>query len=146
MYTLNVNGDRKPVELFREEYNVRGGRISPDGRFLGYNSDESGRFQALVGPLNPPGKGQQISKDPAAGGIMWREDSKELLFLSMPPVQAVMAVDIATSPELHVGEPHLLFKLPSQIGAPAQLSSVASRDGQRFVFIVETPAARADVE
>jgi len=66
--------------------------------------------------------------------------------LSMPPAQAVMAVDIATSPELHVGEPHLLFKLPSQIGAPAQLSSVASRDGQRFVFVIQTSALRGGVE
>ena len=141
-----MNGDRKPVELFHEDYNVRGGRCLPDGRLVGYNSDESGQFQAFVGPLNPPGKGRQISKDPAAGGIMWREDGKELLFLSMPPVQAVMALDIATSPELRFGEPHMLFKLPSQIGAPAQLSSVASRDGQRFVFIVQTLALRADVQ
>jgi hypothetical protein len=58
----------------------------------------------------------------------------------MPPAQAMMAVDIATSPEIHPGEPHLLFKLPSQIGAPAQLSSVASKDGQRFAFVVQASA------
>jgi hypothetical protein len=130
-YSLNVNGDRKPVELFHENYNVRGGRFSPDGRLIAYNSDESGKFQAFVGP-------QQISKDPAAGGLFWREDSKELLFLSLPPEQAVMAVDITTSPAFQAGPPRILFKLPSTIGAPAQLSSVASRDGQRFVFIVQT--------
>jgi roadblock/LC7 domain-containing protein len=141
IYTLNVNGDRKPVELFHTDYNVRGGRFSPDGRFIGYNSDESGKFQTFVGPLNPASKGQQISKDPAAGGIFWREDGKELLFLTLPPEQAVMAVDISTSPAFQAGPPRILFKLPSAIGFPAQLSSVASRDGQRFVFIVQTTAA-----
>jgi Tol biopolymer transport system component len=139
MLALSVNGDRQPIELFHETYNVRGGRFSPDGRFIGYNSDESGKFQAFVGRLNPVAKGQQISKDPAAGGIFWREDGKELLFLSLPPEPAVMAVDISTSPTFRAGEPHVLFKLPSAIAGPAQLSSVASRDGQKFVFISQTP-------
>jgi hypothetical protein len=88
-------------------------------------------------------KGQQISKDPAAGGLFWRQDSKELYFLSLPPDQSMMAVDISTSPTFQSGPPRLLFKLPSQIGTPAQLSSVASRDGERFVFIVQTSAPPA---
>jgi hypothetical protein len=57
-----------------------------------------------------------------------------------------MAVDIATSPEIHAGEPHMLFRLPSPIGAPAQLSSVASKDGQRFVFVLQTPALQPRAE
>jgi roadblock/LC7 domain-containing protein len=142
-YAVTASGGQKPVELFHEDYNVRGGRFSPDSRFIAYNSDESGKFQTFVGPLNPVSKGQQVSKDPAAGGIFWREDSKELYFLSLPPEQAMMAVDITTSPTFQAGAPRLLFKLPSPIMAPAQLSSVASRDGERFVFIVQATAVAA---
>jgi hypothetical protein len=139
-YAVSAGGGQKPVELFNEAYDVRGGRFSPDNRFLAYNSNGSGKFQTYVGPLNPVAKGLQISTDPAAGGIFWREDAKELYFLSLPPDQSMMAVDITTTPTFQAGTPRLLFKLPSPIGTPAQLSSVASRDGQRFVFIVQTSA------
>jgi len=136
-YALPVNGDRKPVELFHESYNVRGVRFSPDGRFLAYNSDESGKFQTYVGAFrsSPIGatKGPQVSRDPAAGGNFWRQDGKELYFLSLPPRQGVMAVEIDSSGV--AGAPRALFQVPSPIGAPAQLSSVATPDGARFVFL-----------
>jgi Tol biopolymer transport system component len=136
MYALPVNGERKPVELFHETFDVRGGRFSPNGRFVAYNSNESGKFQLYVGPFDASAikaaRGPQISKDPAAGGIFWREDGTELYFLALPPQQAVMAVDVNG---LEAGTPRFLFKVPSPIMAPAQLSSVASRDGQTFVFL-----------
>jgi Tol biopolymer transport system component len=135
-YAMPVQGDRKPVELFNEQFNVRGGRFSPDGRFIAYNSDESGKFQAHVGTRNPVAKGPRISVDSAAGGMFWPQGGKELYFLAIQPEQAMMAVDISMSPEFHAGTPRLLFKLPAPVGAPAQLSSIASRDGERFVFLI----------
>ena len=64
------------------------------------------------------------------------------MFFLNSPQQAVMAVDVATSPEFKAGTPRLLFPLPSPMLAPAQLSSISSRDGQRFVFLAQMPAVQ----
>jgi Tol biopolymer transport system component len=140
-FALPLKGDRKPVELFSETFNVRGGRFSPDGRFIAYSSDDSGKFQAHVGTISgsSAAKGPQISIDTAAGGLFWPQNGKELYFLQIQPEQAMMAVDISADPVFQAGPPRLLFKLPTPTQAPAQLSSVASRDGERFVFLVAPP-------
>ncbi len=67
---------------------------------------------------------------------MWRKDGKELFYLSQPPRQTVMAVDLTTAPAFEARAPQRLFEIPGPIGAPAQLSNVSSPDGQRFVFAV----------
>jgi hypothetical protein len=144
MFVLPLEGDRALVALTREQFFGRGGRFSPDGRLLAFNSNQSGRFQVYVNALDPsagaasgtPTLGSQVSKDGAVGGIFWRRDGRELFFLSMPPGQTVMAADVSGDGPFQAGPPKPLFQLPNPVGAPAQLSSVSSADGQRFVFAV----------
>jgi Tol biopolymer transport system component len=150
MFLLPLSGDRKPIELGREDFFGRGGRLSPDGRFLAFNSNRSGRFQIYVSPIDV-GSGTrgalssgtsgaaQVSADGGIGGIVWRTDGRELFFLSQPPRQTVMAVEVTTGGVIQAGAARRLFELPSPIGAPAQLSNVSSPDGQRFVFAVNVP-------
>ena len=85
----------------------------------------------------------QISTDGGIGGIVWRKDGKELFYLSQPPRQTVMAVDVTTSPAFEARTPRPLFEIPTPIVAPAQLSTVSSPDGQRFVFAVTVPSRPA---
>jgi mono/diheme cytochrome c family protein len=157
MFILPLAGDRKPVELKREEFFGRGGRLSPDGRFLAFNSNESGRFQIIVKHFDasliarePSSAGtpresttSQVSPDGGIGGIVWRKDGHELFYLSQPPGQAVMAVEVTTAPAFQARVPQRLFALPTPVGAPAQLSAVSSPDGQRFVFAVNVPSRPA---
>ncbi len=146
-YALAVDGDRKPVALFNESHSVRGARFSPDGRFIAYNSDESGKLQAYVGTLHRTGgtlsaeKGPLVSAgvDTAAGGLFWPSNGKELFFLAIQPEQTMMSVDISTGSGFAAGAPRRLFKLANPMLAPAQLSSIATPDGERFVFLA--PAA-----
>jgi hypothetical protein len=145
MYLLPVDGDRKPVELKRPEFSGRGGRLSPDGRYLAFNSNASGRFEVFVRALDPStaapasaAAAAQISKDGGIGGIVWRRDGKELFYLSGA---AVMAVDVTSGPAFQSGTPTLLFRAAlGSLPAPAQLSSIVSPDGQRFVIAVPAPA------
>jgi mono/diheme cytochrome c family protein len=152
MFILPVTGDsgqRKAIELGRDAFFGRGGRLSPDGRFLAFNSNRSGRFQIYVSPLDPSSAAgaapaqSQVSSDGGIGGIMWRKDGKELFYLSQPPRQTVMAVDVTTGGAIQAGTPQRLFELPTPVGAPAQLSNVSSPDGQRFVFAVNVSRAVA---
>ena len=152
MFVLPLEGDRKPIELKQEDFLGRGGRFSPDNRFFAFNSNDSGRFQIYVRPLEPSslvksvtggGARSQISTDGGIGGIVWRKDGKELFYLSQPPRQTVMAVEVTTSPAFVAKAPQALFEIPSPIVAPAQLSTVGSPDGQRFVFAVNVPSRTA---
>jgi Tol biopolymer transport system component len=133
--------DRKAMDWLREDYDVAQGRFSPDSRFLAYLSNEANgdKTDVYVRPFdasNPeapgPGAAVQVSKNGALGMIFWRQDGKEMYYLTRD--WEVMAVDVATTPTFQAGTPKLLFKLPGPLpGNPAQWKNV-SRDGQRFIF------------
>jgi hypothetical protein len=144
LFVLPVTGDREAVAVGT----ARGGRFSPDGRWLAYNASQAGqaaRFHAFVRPFDPSAPAsvtaaaaRQVSQTNALGGLAWRADGKELFFLSQPPGQTMMAAEIAgTEP----AAPRALFQLPPGVGAPAQLSNISSPDGQRFVFALPVPPA-----
>jgi hypothetical protein len=82
----------------------------------------------------------QVSIDNAIGGLFWRRDGRELVFMSQPPKPLIMAVDITSAnPGLASGTPRVLFALPPGVGGPAQLSSVGTLDADRFVFALNLP-------
>jgi mono/diheme cytochrome c family protein len=153
MFVLPVGGDRTPIALSLDEFLGRGGRFSPDGRFLAFNSNRSGRFEIVVRPIDAAAAGglsadgassaSQVSAAGGIGGIVWRKDGGEMFFLSLPPRQALMAVEADTAQGFRTGPPRRLFELPVPAGAPAQLSSISSPDGQRFVFAVNLPPRTA---
>ena len=148
MFILPLSGERKAVELGRDDFFGRGGRLSPDSRFLAFNSNASGKFEVYVSAIDPatgtrragaagaPSASAKVSAEGGIGGIVWRKDGKELFYLSQPPRQTIMAVELTTAPAFEARAPQRLFEIPGPIGAPAQLSNVSSPDGQRFVFAV----------
>jgi serine/threonine-protein kinase len=151
MFLLPVEGERKAITLKKEDYFGRGGRLSPDGRLIAFNSNESGKFQIYVRPIDPSLAGAaaseasrtQVSADGGIGGIVWRKDAQEIFFLSQPPGQAVMVADVTPGASFEARTPRRLFDIPGPIGAPAQLSNIVSADGQRFIFAVSLPARTA---
>ena len=90
-----------------------------------------------------PGQGPavQVSKDGAIGMVTWRQDGKELYFMTRN--WEVMAVEVTTTPTFKAGAPRLLFSLPGPLpGNPTQWKNV-SKDGDRFIFAMPTTAAPA---
>ena len=139
---------RQGIEFLREEFDDGVGRLSPDGKFLAFESDEAKpeRGEVYVRPFDAskglPGRGKwRVSKDGVRGMIHWRGDGKEIFFRGQNLDSndlLVMSVDVATSPRFTPATPKLLFKLPGPLGG--NLGNV-SRDGQRFVFAINVPAA-----
>jgi Tol biopolymer transport system component len=141
-------GSRKKIEFLREEFSDGIGRLSPDGRFMAFRSDEAEpeRGEVYVRPIDAatmqPGEGKwRLSKDGVNAMLHWRADGKEVFFRGQNLESSdllVVSVDVATAPTFTVGTPKVLFRLPGPLGG--NLGNI-SRDGQRFVFAVNVPAA-----
>jgi Tol biopolymer transport system component len=139
---------RKEIEYLREEFTDNVARLSPDGRFMAFRSDEAQpeRGEVYVRPFDAatkqPGTGKwQVSKDGVLAMLHWRADGKEIFFRGQNLESnelLVMSADVATTPTFSAETPKLLFKLPGPLGG--NLGNI-SRDGQRFVFAINVPAA-----
>ena len=127
-------GDRKPLPLLKTSFNERQLQFSPDGHWIAYTSNLSGRNEVYVRGFPTSGeKWQQISNN---GGAQprWRRDSRELFYIA--PDQKLMAVSIKTSPMFKASSPVELFQL--RLNMSASLDSIrnhydVSADGQRFL-------------
>jgi dipeptidyl aminopeptidase/acylaminoacyl peptidase len=101
--------DRKAVPYLKTPFNERAGQFSPDGRWIVYSSDESGREEIYVQSFPAPGEKRRIS---TGGGSLprWRRDGKEILYVVSG--RALMSVEVKTAPAFEAGPPRRLFEVP----------------------------------
>ena len=134
---MPTGGDRKPFPYLSTSATENGGAFSPDGNWIAYNSDESGRFEVYVERFPTHGGKRQIS--PAGGyGPRWRPDGKELYYYSLDGRMMWVSVT-GGGVTLATGTPTALFAF-RPAGAATVPSFAATRTGQRFLLsgIVET--------
>jgi eukaryotic-like serine/threonine-protein kinase len=128
-------GEQKPFSVVATNFADITPSFSPDGKWLAYANNETGRMEVYIQPF-PSGAGRwQVS---TAGGVTpnWRKDGKELFFFSTD--QQVMAVDVnQEGASLHLGTPHALFKA-STVTSPSGPYTV-SADGKKFVMNTVLP-------
>src|SRR5437588_6608101 len=81
LWLLTMSGDRKPTPFLTTRFNEAAPTFSPDGRWVAYQSNESGRNEIYVTPFPQTGAKWQVS---TAGGTepRWRKDSHEIFYLS----------------------------------------------------------------
>jgi eukaryotic-like serine/threonine-protein kinase len=128
-----LSGDQKPVLVARPLSGYPDqAQFSPDGRWIAFHANDSGRSEVYVVPFPPTGDKWQIST--AGGGQpTWRRDGRELYLLA--PDATPMAVDIRPAAKLEWGEPRPLFKTPLSVGYNVEQYAPAP-DGKRFLFQV----------
>ena len=138
LWVLPMEGERKPVVFLRTEFNERDGAFSPDGKWIAYNSDESGRPEVYVQPYPATGAKWRVSKD---GGTRprWRRDGKEIYWLT--EVGTLLAADVTAGPPFQPATPRRLFE--TRIQDRTERYAV-SGDGKRFLIPLplETDANR----
>ncbi len=100
LWALPVGGGGKPIPFLKASFGVSQGQFSPDGRWVAYASNESGKWEIAVAPFPGPGGNWKVS---TAGGTepRWRRDGKELYYLA--PDGKLMAVDVKTGPTFEAG-------------------------------------------
>jgi eukaryotic-like serine/threonine-protein kinase len=115
VWVLPLSGDRKPFPFLQsEELNQSGPRLSPDGRWLAYYSNESGGFEVYVQTFPKPGGKWEVS---TGGGVypQWSRDGKELFYVALDG--KLMAASVQGGSALEVGTPKALFD-PHSLGGP----------------------------
>jgi hypothetical protein len=102
---LPVGGDRKPYPFVRSSFREWFGEFSPDGRWIAYESNESGRSEVYLRPFPGPGGKWQVSTE---GGARpeWSRDGRELFYFES---DRMMRVTVDSGHALAVGRPELLF-------------------------------------
>jgi hypothetical protein len=125
--------DRKAQPFLHAPFVEGAPEFSPDGRWMAYVSDESGRFEVYVQPYPGPGGKWQISTDGGAEP-KWNPNGRELFYRSG---SKMMAVEIATQPAFSAGTPKMLFDR-SYVFTPLPQTFQyydVSRDAQRFLMV-----------
>jgi len=135
-WALPTFGDRKPIAIAVSPFNEYQPMFSPDGRYVAYVSNESGRDEIYIQTFPDAGGKWQVSN---GGGSdpSWRGDGKELYYRS--PDQKLMAVEIRGGTDVQAGIPQALFVLRVRPGNPRN-KYTASADGQKF--LVAAPLGR----
>ena len=137
LYILPSGTDQGEAYLVTE-YNEHSPRFSPDGRWVAYTSNESGRDEVWVQPYPATGKRWQISAD---GGTepVWSGDGRELFYRSGEKAQHMMVVVIKTEPEFTRETPQRLFTgRYNDHGVPGNAAYDVSFDGTEFVMARES--------
>jgi len=125
-----VKGDRKPYPYLQTAADEYSGQFSPDGRWMAYVSDESGRPEVWVQSIPPSGAKWQIS---TLGGNQprWRRDGRELFYVSAD--QRLMAVPVRIGFSFEAGAPQALSEITvaSSLGGSFLYNPAAN--GRRFL-------------
>src|SRR6185437_14046296 len=122
--------DRRPIPVADSDtFSELHGQVSPDMRWIAYDSNESGRFDVYVRPF-PPGDGHG-GKWPVSpnGGFQprWRGDGKEVFYISTD--------GHVTAGGFEAGPPGVLFRAPPMSGGSSVYQYDVTRDGKRFFII-----------
>ena len=127
IWVTTSGGD--PTPFLITPFDERAPRFSPDGKWLAYVSDESGRNDVYVQPFPGPGRKWLVSTD---GGVdpVWSRDGRELFYRQE---DQMMAVPVATRGDFSAGRPQRLFEIRFDAGDNGPNYDV-SPDGRWFVM------------
>jgi Tol biopolymer transport system component len=145
LWVLPLEGDKKPFQFLSTEFNNYGGQFSPDGRWVAYTSDESGRSEVYVRSFSAESVetgsnagGKWLVSNGGGSDARWRGDGRELYYHTADG--NIMVVDVSADPVFKAGVPKILFQAPPTTSTV--LSSYTqwdvTADGKRFLFPAPT--------
>jgi Tol biopolymer transport system component len=141
---LPITGEKKPIPVVNRPFEERGGQFSPDGRWIAYHSNESGRFEVYVQPFPEPSGKWQVSTN---GGVTprWSRDGKEIFYIGLDG--KLMAVPVRASGSVFEPDtPAVLFQTQIEgIGDPLPSAHYAVSTDGRFLMSVSAEEAASPI-
>ena len=148
IWALPMDGNRKPFPVIQTDFDERDGQFSPDGRWVAYESNESGRFEIYVQPFPGPGGKWQMSTNGGAQ-VRWRRDGKELFYIGLDGQLMAAPFRLASNGQaVEPATPVSLFvtRIPGgALQAGFKQQYVVSPDGQRFLINSLTAATASPI-
>ena len=125
--------DLKMTPFSKASATLKNARFSPDGRWVAYGSNESGRWEIYVTSF-PDAHGKWQISNGGGDQPKWRSDGKELFYIT--PDGKIMAAPVTVGANFDAGTPAVLFQAnPREMVATSeQVTYDVSRDGQRFLI------------
>jgi Tol biopolymer transport system component len=144
LWALPMSGEGKPFPVAQANFEERDGQFSPDGKWIAYQSNESGRTEVVMQPFPGTGGKHQISTDGGAQ-VRWRADGRELFYIAADGRLMVVPIQYSSDGKsVEPGAPVPLFATRAG-GAAISVNKqayVVSPDGQRFLMsVVEETAS-----
>ena len=130
MWVLPLSGERKARPFVETKADERLPVFSPDGKWIAYESDESGRNEIYAQPYPGPGGKVQISTE-GGSGPGWPRNGKDVTFLG--PGMKLMASEVRTRPVWDAASPRPIF---SDLNLAEILCGDQASDGQRLLACV----------
>jgi serine/threonine-protein kinase len=112
IWVMSVEGDRTPRPFLQTPFVENEVALSPDGRWLAYQSNESGRFEIYVQPFPSGGRKLQISTD-GGGTAQWSRNGREIFYRNQNRMMVVAVRPPAradSTAELEIEKPRVLFE------------------------------------
>ena len=129
---LTVEGDRTVQMLLETEFRERSPAVSPDGQWIAYTSDETGRNEIFVQPFPNIDDGKwQVSTSAGAIDPVWSPDGRHLFFYE--PGSRIMVAEFETDPTFSPGTPTEAFTLSGLNLSGGGRRYDLAPDGERFV-------------
>ena len=152
LWALQLDGLREVSVIPAGLAEIRWPQFSPDGRWIAFQSNASGRNEIYVhGPFEPPSMGRTSTRLSVDGGawVRWRGDGKELFYARPDGTLIAIPIDVdSTGQNFKAGNPVSLFAAP-MAGGPdnnnVAQQYMVSRDGQRFL-VLAAPAVRSPIK
>jgi serine/threonine-protein kinase len=143
--TVSLAGDHRVQPLLQTPYDEQEGTISPDGRWIAYESDSSGRPEIYVRPFPAVASGQSQVSPVGGRRPLWARDGRELFYLTTAgPASTLMRVPVeARGTVWNAGTPVALFQGRYFTGVQGRTYDV-SPDGRGFLMIKEAGADQGD--
>jgi Tol biopolymer transport system component len=133
---LPLFGERKAFPLLRTDFNETSADLSPDGGWIAYASDESGRFEVYISSF--PSLEHKVKVSTDGGNLpLWSHDGKELFYIA--PVKKLMSVGVKAGTSFEPGLPKELFET-SISGGPGGRRYDVANDGKRFLIVTQVEA------
>jgi serine/threonine protein kinase/Tol biopolymer transport system component len=131
-WVLPVASGEKPYQWMTLQ--PKQARFSPDGRWVAFVSDETGRPEVYVTRFDRPGEKWRVSTEGGLGP-RWRGDGKELFYLTQD--FKVMSVQVKSGEQFDAGSPAQIFRAD-----PLSVDYDVAADGQRFIFVASLPGTQ----
>jgi serine/threonine protein kinase len=130
LWVLPLFGDGKPFPIVQDAFDESLPAVSPDGKWMVYQSNESGRREIYITAFPAGGAKWQVSTN-GGTSAKWRRDGKELFFLD--PTDKIVSVDVnASGNAVRLGTPHDLFQT---VGIQREYGPFdVSADGKKFLL------------